>query len=638
MKLKSKNIKQVTILILLFLTSVYIINFNLLLSKPNKVIRNEGENEDIHNLLKKSLIEDWNLSLDAGADEHGESITIDESTGDVYVIGYNGTVGVDYDVILVKYNSNGDQQWNVTWDDGRNEYGYDVALDSQGYVYVAGSNGTTYPTFDVLLLKFNSSGDQEWIRTWDSGDYDAGWALKIDNANNIYIAGQTTSVGDLLLLKYDSFGVYQWNSTFGGVNGQHGYDLALDSSNNIYVAGLNTTTNQDLLLVKFNSSGFHVWNRTWGGTAHDYGWGVALDSGNSVYITGWTKSFGASLRDMVVVKYDTAGNWQWNRTWGTSLDDEGRSIGIDSAGNIYMGGFTNLKNVSIVKFSASGEFLWDKQWGKTPTYQYWGEDLVIDSLDKIYITGYNRTGGGGDYDIFLAKLSIEAPGDFTLSSNAGSPDDDGAFTLSWTNSSRANNYSIYQYSSYITDINGSLTLLANETNSLSLPLSGLSNGSYYFIAVASNNFGERTSNSINIVVGIPPPSPPSTFTLYSNAGSPDDDGNFTLTWTSSSGANNYSVYQSSSYIYSINGSLTQLANEINILTHPLSGFSDGTYFFIVVAFNDSGNKTSNVLIIIVELTVDTSTTPGIPGFNLLIVGLVIGIVSVILIKKKLKLK
>ena len=634
MKLKSKNIKQVTILILLFLTSMYIMNFNYFVSEPNKIIRNEVEDKDIYNTLKVSLVEDWSVTWNKGDNEEGRGIAIDESTGDIYVVGYNGSA--DNDVVLIKYNSNGDQQWNVTWDNGGNEFGYEVALDSQGYVYVAGANGTGYPNFDVLLLKFNSSGEHEWNRTWDSGDYDAGWALKIDNANNIYIAGQTkASQGDLLLLKYDSSGVYKWNSTFGGANGQHGYDLALDSTNNIYVAGINTGANQDLVLVKFNSSGFNVWNRTWGGTDDDQGFGVVTDSGNSVYITGWTKSFGAIQRDFVVVKYDTAGNWKWNRTWGTTGDEEVWGIAVDSADNLYIGGFTKFANVSILKYSASGELLWDKQWGNTPTYQYWCYDMVIDSLDKIYITGRNRTGVIGIYDLFLAKLSIEAPGGFTLSSNAGSPDDDGAFTLTWTSSSGANNYSIYQYSSYITDINGSLTLLANETNSLSLPISGFSNGSYYFIAVAFNNFGERTSNSINIVVGIPPPS---TFTLYSDAGSPDDDGNFTLTWTSSSGANNYSVYQSSSYIYSINGSLTQLVNEINILTHSLSGFSDGTYFFVVVAFNDSGNKTSNVLIIIVELTVDTSTTPGIPGFNLLIVGLVIGIISVILIKKKLKLK
>jgi hypothetical protein len=435
--------------------------------------------------------------------------------------------------------------WNITWDNGGNELGYDVAVDSQGYVYVTGSNGTSYPTWDVLLLKFNSSGEQEWVRTWDSGDYDASWSLKIDSLNNIYIAGQTKAVeGDLLLLKYDSSGVYKWNSTFGGPNGQHGYDLALDSSNNIFVAGVDgPNPDFSLLLVKFDNAGTHLWNRTWGGTGNDQGFGVVLDSGNGVYITGWTTSFGALNKDMVVVKYDTSGNWQWNRTWGTSFDDEAQSIGVDSADNIYMSGHTKFANVSIVKYSASGEFLWDKQWGNTPTYQYWGLDLVIDSFDKIYITGRNRTGVIGIYDLFLAKLSIEPPpGDFTLSSNAGSPDDDGAFTLTWTSSSGANNYSIYQHSSYITDINVSLTKLANETNSLSLPLSGYSNGSYYFVAKAINNFGIKTSNVIMITVEIP----------------------------------------------------------------------DGTP--------------------------DTTTPPGIPGFNLIIVGLVTGIVSLILIKRKSKLK
>ncbi len=520
-------------------------NFSHFVSKPNLSIKNEGETEEIHNTLKMSLIEDWDISFEAGVDEYGEDIAIDESTGDIYVVGYNGTVGVDYDVLLIKYNSDGDQQWNVTWDNGGNEYGYGVAVDSQSYVYVAGSNGTTYPTFDVLLLKFNSSGEQEWFRTWDSGDYDAGWGLKIDSQDNLYIAGQTkASQGDLLLLKYDSSGLYKWNSTFGGTNGQHGYDLAIDSSNNIYIAGLTITASQDLLLVKFNSSGFHVWNRTWGGTDHDYGWGVALDSGNSVYIAGWTQSFGALLKDMVVVKYDTAGNWQWNRTWGTSLNDEARSIGVDSADNVYMYGFTNMENVSIVKFNATGEFLWDKQWGNsTGLSKYWGYDLVIDSFDKIYITGYYRPAGVPSDDLFLVKLSIEvAPADFTLSSNAGTPDDDGDFTLTWTSSSGANNYSIYQYSSFITQINGSLTVLTNGINSLSLPLSGYSNGTYYFIAVAFNDIGSKSSNCISVAIAIPPT--PQT----------------------------------------------------------------------------------------------TATTPNIPGFNLIIIALVIGIVSITIIRKKSKLK
>ncbi len=636
--MKSKNNRQITILILLFLTSMYIMNFSHFVSEPSNVIKNKVKDEDIYITPKTSLVEDWSVTWSEGVNEQGEGVAVDVSTGDIYVTGYINDV--DGDVILIKYNSNGDQQWNVTWDNGKDETGYDVAVDSQGFVYVAGSNGTfNTDSSDVLLLKFNSTGEQEWNRTWDSGENDAGWALKIDSQDNIYIAGRTKNLeADLLLLKYDSSGVYKWNSTFGGPNGQYGYDLDLDSSNNIYVAGFDgPNPDFDLLLVKFNSSGFHEWNMTWGGTGNDQGFGVALDSGNGVYITGWTTSFGALNKDMVVVKYDAAGNWQWNKTWGTNLNDEARSIGVDSADNIYMYGFTTSANVSIVKYSTSGEFLWDKQWGNTPTYAYWGHDLFIDSFDKIYITGKNRTGGIAIYDIFVTKLSIEAPGDFILSSNAGSPDDDGAFTLTWTSSSGANNYSIYQYSSYITDINGSLTY-KGKTNSLSFPFSGYSNGSYYFIAVAHNNFGNRSSNNINIVVSISPPSPPGSFVLSSNAGSPDDDGTFTLSWTSASGAINYSLYRHSSFITQINGSLTVLASETNSISLLQSGYSNGTYFFMAVAFNVNGNTTSNVLMIIVAIPVDTSATPGISGFNLIIIGLVIGILSVTLIRKKLKLK
>ncbi|MHA1457953.1 MAG: hypothetical protein ACTSR5_18605 [Promethearchaeota archaeon] len=57
---------------------------------------------------------------------------------------------------------------------------------------------------------------------------------------------------------------------------------------------------------------------------------------------------------------------------------------------------------------------------------------------------------------------IEPPGDFTLSSNAGEPDTDGIFALTWTTASGANSYSVYRSSSFITEIDGSVTLLANE--------------------------------------------------------------------------------------------------------------------------------------------------------------------------------
>jgi len=192
------------------------------------------------------------------------------------------------------------------------------------------------------------------------------------------------------------------------------------------------------------------------------------------------------------------------------------------------------------------------------------------------------------------------PGDFTLSSNAENPDPDGNFEFIWTASSGAVNFSIYQYLSYITEINGSLTLLANEITDLTLPLNGYSDGTYYFIVVAHNEYGDTLSNCIQVNVELA--LPPGDFTLSSNAGIPDTDGSFTLSWTSSTRSTNYSVYCHSGYITEINGSLSLLAEEISDVSLLLSGYSDGTYYFIIVAYNEYGDKLSNCIMLIVEIS------------------------------------
>ena len=187
--MKIKNNKFPIIFLLVFLTSITITSSNLFIYSSDKIIDSQANIENDSSNLKLSLIEDWNVTWDKGDNEYGQSVAIYETTGDIYVVGYNGSV--DYDVILIKYNPNGKQQWNITWDGGVYEYGYDVAVDSLGYIYVAAANGTSYPNFDVLLLKFNSNGDLEWKSSYDSGLYDGAWALTIDSQNMIYVVGQT---------------------------------------------------------------------------------------------------------------------------------------------------------------------------------------------------------------------------------------------------------------------------------------------------------------------------------------------------------------------------------------------------------------------------------------------------------------
>jgi surface protein len=231
-----------------------------------------------------------------------------------------------------------------------------------------------------------------------------------------------------------------------------------------------------------------------------------------------------------------------------------------------------------------------------------------------------------------------SPGTFTLHSGADSPDTDGAFSLWWDDSTRADNYSVYQHSGYITEINGSLIILADETTSNDLPLSGYLDGTYYFIVVAQNAYGETLSNCEEVIVEILH-LPPEDFILSSIAGDPDTDGSFDLNWMVSTYANNYSAYRHSSYITEINGSLTLLADEITNLTLMCSTYSDGTYYFIVVAHNNHGDTLSNCIMVTV-LNEDGSPDgpPVVPGYNLVLIVAALGVIIALVIKKKHDIK
>ena len=122
-----------------------------------------------------------------------------------------------------------------------------------------------------------------------------------------------------------------------------GYGVAVDSSDNVYLAGYTYSSGaggNDMVLVKYDSSGVQQWDRTWRGIDSAVGSVLAVDSSDNVYLSGWTISFGEGLFDMVLVKYDSSGVQQWNRTWGGSSDDEGRGVAVDSSDNVYLSGYT----------------------------------------------------------------------------------------------------------------------------------------------------------------------------------------------------------------------------------------------------------------------------------------------------------
>lgn len=226
------------------------------------------------------------------------------------------------------------------------------------------------------------------------------------------------------------------------------------------------------------------------------------------------------------------------------------------------------------------------------------------------------------------------PGSFTLTSDSTYPDQDGQFNLIWSESEGADNYSVYGHTEYITDVNQSHTLIADQVGGDPLYISGLAKGLYYFVVEAHNESGQTLSNCHSVLVDF---LEPGNFTLTSDAGIPDQDGEFDLTWTDSEGAVNYSIYRHGGYITVINPFITLLADQNALSPFSVSGLTNGEYYFVVVSYNAIGNTHSNNIYVSVQIP-DTPELD-IPAYDIVLLLSIISVIStatIIKLRKRLK--
>jgi len=390
-------------------------------------------------------------------DDTAEGVVVD-SSGNVYVGGWtDGDLGErlpgDHsrgygDIILTKYDASGTQQWIIQTGTLLGDFGLDVAVDSSGNVYVTGvtEGGLSVPTcrdwtgcgehagfYDPFLMKYDSSGTQQWVKQTGTSEYEKASSVAVDSSGNAYVTGYTsgdlsgTNAGDadVFLIKYDSSGTQEWIKQIGTSREDVAKGVAVDSSGNVYVTGFTegslSGTNvgdRDIFLMKYDASGAQQWIKQIGTSAVDAGSGVAADSSGNVYVTGWTlgalTGTNAGRRDIFLTKYDSSGTQQWMKQIGTSAAERGKHVAVDSSGNAYVTGWTRGAlsgtnvgdhDIFLMKYDSSGTQQWINQIG-TPVKDQ-GEGITVDAFDNVYVTGNTEgdlagTNAGGT-DIFLMK-------------------------------------------------------------------------------------------------------------------------------------------------------------------------------------------------------------------------------------------
>ena len=362
--------------------------------------------------------EEWDQMWGTSSDDYGRAVAVDDDNN-IYLAGYTGSFAVgNMDALIVKFDLMGNLIWNRTWGGYFEDQCMSVATYGNNTIYITGfTNSFGSISDDIFLVKYDSLGNQIWNQTWGGSASDITFDVAVDVNDNIYLTGRTDSFGlpeeDVFLVKYNSSGNKLWNRSWGGSFLDFGYGVAVDGNNNIYSTGFTmsfgTVGVPNAFLVKYDSAGYKIWNLTWGGSANDFAYDVVVDSNNSIYITGYTWSFGtAGNPNAFLVKYDSLGNQIWNRTWDNSDFDGGESVTVDYNNNIYITGFTGTLTF-LVKYDSLGNEIWNKTWSRFISAK--GYDVAIDSNNSAYITGKTLKFTQGDYDAFIVKFGIDSDND-----------------------------------------------------------------------------------------------------------------------------------------------------------------------------------------------------------------------------------
>ena len=237
----------------------------------------------------------------------------------------------NYDAYIAKYDSGGNHIWSRRMGGADDDKTYAIGLDPSGNISATGvfsgtanfnpagtANLSSGGQHDVFVARYDNGGSYTWAKALRSTGDDYGWDVAADPAGNVFVTGyfqntldfspgvgSNTAVSngsnDLFIARYDNAGNYVWGKGIGSSGSDLGMALTLDDSNKVYVTGrfdgtvnfnpgatpanLVSAGSQDVFIAKYDAAGTYAWGIAMGGAGADGAWGIRKEA-NAVYITG----------------------------------------------------------------------------------------------------------------------------------------------------------------------------------------------------------------------------------------------------------------------------------------------------------------------------------------------------------------
>jgi hypothetical protein len=386
---------------------------------------------------------------------------------------YNGSSGSYGDAFAAKLSAGGLLLWATYLGGGDSDYASGIAVDSALNVFVTGTTGSSdFSVFDgwdtsyngsaeAFLAKFSGTGSLVWATYLGGSGADEGHGVAAGPMGSAYVTGSTRSsdfpvpngwdtsdhggTSDAFVSKFSSSGALVWGTYLGGSDQDNGFGIAVDDAGSAYVVGRTgsgdfpvpngwdtsfngVVSDTDAFVAKLSKDGLLVWGTYLGGAAWaDMAYGVAADTAGSVFVAGTTGSSDFPMPngwdtswnggdDAFVAKFSGEGALLWGTYVGGSSGDFGCGVAVDSAGGIFVTGYTYSSDFPVPKG-------WDT------TFGYFIDAFVaklsqtdVLAVQSAPVTGVSITGtkpGTTNYTVTelpdSSAVSLTAPTTFSVS-------------------------------------------------------------------------------------------------------------------------------------------------------------------------------------------------------------------------------
>ena len=276
------------------------------------------------------------------------------------------------DVWVVKTDGIGNIQWQKSLGGTANEIAASIQQTSDGgYIFSAttesndGDVSGNHGARDFWVVKLNTTGNIQWQKCLGGSQNDRSSCIQQTSDGGFIVSGTVQSTDgdvtgnhgfyDYWIVKLDAAGNMQWQKTLGGSGDDNSLSIRQTTDAGYITTGYSISTNGDVTgnhgdwdvwLVKLNGTGNIQWQKCLGGINAEAGYSVQQTADGGYIIAGFSTSNNGDVtgnhgaQDYWIIKTDSNGNIQWQKSLGGSFNDGATSIKQTTDGNYVIAGYT----------------------------------------------------------------------------------------------------------------------------------------------------------------------------------------------------------------------------------------------------------------------------------------------------------